>query len=133
MANIVDATWEMKNITATNIRQYERGMPYLFFVKSETKPVETEIRDTEIEWMRTSFTDENSPWEIHDTDGGDLGGLPPWPHHVVVIGIVVCIQALRHWTNIVNIYEIIVNKEGLECSFEKAYTSARSRWLQAGC
>ena len=38
-------TWEMKNMTATNIRQYERGMPNLFFVKSENKPVlRTEIR-----------------------------------------------------------------------------------------
>ena len=38
-------TWEMKNITATNIRQYERGMPYLFFVKSDIKPVQTEYKD----------------------------------------------------------------------------------------
>jgi hypothetical protein len=51
-----DTTWEMKNIT----RQYERGMPYLFFVKSETKPVQTEIKGR-IERMRTIFTDENSP------------------------------------------------------------------------
>ena len=36
-------TWEMKNMTATNIKQYERGMSYLFFVMSETKPVQTEI------------------------------------------------------------------------------------------
>ena len=36
--------WEMKNITETNIRQYERGMPYLFFIKSENKPMQTEIR-----------------------------------------------------------------------------------------
>ena len=37
------AAWETKNITATNTRQYERGMLYLFFVKSETKPVHTDI------------------------------------------------------------------------------------------
>ena len=42
-------TWEMKNITATNVRQYERGMLYLFFVKSETKPVQIEVRGTRIE------------------------------------------------------------------------------------
>ena len=54
-------TWEMKNMTATNIRQYERGMPYLFFVKSETKPMQTEIsRGTRMERMRTIFTDEDS-------------------------------------------------------------------------
>jgi hypothetical protein len=84
-----DTTWEMKNIT----RQYERGMPYLFFVKSETKPVQTEIKGR-IERMRTIFTDENSPWEFHDTDGGYLGGLPPWPYRVIIVGIVVRIQAL---------------------------------------
>ena len=38
-------TWEMKNITATNTRQYERGMPYLFFVKSDTKPAQIEYKD----------------------------------------------------------------------------------------
>jgi hypothetical protein len=70
-------TWDMKNITATNTRQYERGMPYLFFVKSETKPVQTEIRGKRIERMRTIFTDEDSPCETHETDSGDLGGLPP--------------------------------------------------------
>ena len=40
-----DITWDMKNITATSVRQYERGMSYLFFIKSETKPVQTEIKD----------------------------------------------------------------------------------------
>jgi hypothetical protein len=41
---LLTATWETKNITATNTRQYERGMPYFSFVKSETKPVHTDIR-----------------------------------------------------------------------------------------
>ena len=82
-----DITWDMKNITATRVRQYERGMSYLFFIKSETKPVQTEIKDR-IEWMRIVFTNEDSPWEIHDADGGYLGGLPPWPHYVIVVGIV---------------------------------------------
>ena len=77
--------------------------------------------------MRIIFTDQESPQEIHDTDGGDLGSLPPRPYHVIVVGIVVCIQALRHRTNIVNIYELVVNKGGLECSFEMTYTSARCR------
>ena len=36
------AIWEMKNITATNTRLYECGMPYLLFVKSDNKPVQTE-------------------------------------------------------------------------------------------
>ena len=47
-------------MTATNIRQYERGMPYLFFVKPETKPMQTEIRGTRMDRMRTTFTDEDS-------------------------------------------------------------------------
>ena len=53
-------TWEMKNMTATNIKQYERGMSYLFFVMSETKPVQTEItRGTRIK-NKKKFTDEDS-------------------------------------------------------------------------
>ena len=60
-------TWEMKNITATIIRQYERGKPYLFFIKSETKPVQTDIRGTRIEKMITIFTDDDLPWVIKKT------------------------------------------------------------------
>jgi hypothetical protein len=68
-------------------------MSYLFFVKSETKPAQTEISGSlRIAGMRTIFTNEDSPREIHDTDGGYLGGLPP----CIVVEIVVRIQALRH-------------------------------------
>ena len=82
MGDIVDAArynfGNEKNIMATNVRQYERGMPYLFFIKSETKPMQIEIRQR-IERMRTIYTDEDSTCEIHDTDGGHLGRLPSWP------------------------------------------------------
>ena len=97
MGDIVDAArynfGNEKNIMATNVRQYERGMPYLFFIKSETKPMQIEIRQR-IERMRTIYTDEDSTCEIHDTDGGHLGRLPSWPHHVIITGIIVCIEAL---------------------------------------
>ena len=125
------ATWEAKDTTATNTRQYERGMPYLFFVKSETKPVHTEIRVYKDGKDGSKiFTDEDSPREIHDTNGRNLGSLPCWCHHLIVVGIIVCIEALWHWTNVVDIYfKIVINEEDYREVFflTKTYTLYRFR------